>query len=132
MFELGFMTVTIVCLSYTELQDLWNSFLEQRQSECRIKPLLRNKPDHFILHVGTKDSGTGATIDVRRNGATITDVATLLTNEQHDIGNVVNKHLSELCQEKNTSLIDHSQKAKPRHLNKNKLHLNKNGAVLSN
>ena len=36
----------------------------------------------------------------------------------------VNKHLSELRQKKNISLIDHSQKITPRHFNKSK-HLNK-------
>ena len=36
--------------------------------------------------------------------------------------------LSQLCHERNIYLIDHSKKIKPNHLNKGKLHLNKNGS----
>ena len=110
-----------------------------------IKPSLRNNPDHFILHVGTNDLVTEASAEEK--AGSITDIAQLLKNEQHDVTisniilrtdnqklnnkrNEVNRCLSELCKEKNVYLIDHSQKIKPRHLNKSKLHLNRNEANL--
>ena len=42
----------------------------------------------------------------------------------------VNQILSELCHERNIYLIDHSKKINPNHLNKGKLHLNKNDSNL--
>ena len=44
----------------------------------------------------------------------------------------VNQLLSELCHERNIYLTDHSKKIKPNHLNKGKLHLNKNGSNILN
>ena len=41
-----------------------------------------------------------------------------------------NHILSELCHERNIYLIDHSKKINPNHLNKGKLHLNKNGSSI--
>ena len=40
----------------------------------------------------------------------------------------VNQILSQLCHERNIYLIHHSKKIKTNHLNKDKLHLNKNGS----
>ena len=45
----------------------------------------------------------------------------------------VNAQLKELCKGKNIYLIDNLKRFKPQHLNKGKLHLNKNGSkILSN
>ena len=72
----------------------------------------------------------------------IVDLATSLKNNQHDVSvsNIilrtdnsklnakrceVNRILSQLCQERNMYLIDHSKKI---YFNKGKLHLNKNGS----
>ena len=53
--------------------------------------------------------------------------------ELNEKGCEVNAQLKELCKRKNIYLIDHSKRIKPQHLNKGKLHLNKNGSkILSN
>ena len=108
-----------------------------------VKPSLRSTPNHFILHVGTNDLNSNQTSEVIAKE--IVDLATSLKNNQHDVSvsNIilrtdnsklnakrceVNRILSQLCQERNMYLIDHSKKIKPNHLNKGKLHLNKNGS----
>ena len=42
----------------------------------------------------------------------------------------VNIPLKELCKERNTYLIDNTNKIKAQHLNKSKLHLNKRGSCI--
>ena len=108
-----------------------------------VKPSLRSTPNHFILHVGTNDLNSNQTSEVIAKE--IVDLATSLKNNQHDVSvsNIilrtdnsklnakrceVNRILSQLCQERNMYLIDNSKKIKPNHLNKGKLHLNKNGS----
>ena len=108
-----------------------------------VKPLLRSTPNHFILHVGTNDLNSHQTSEVIAKE--IVDLATSLKNNQHDVSvsNIilrtdnsklnakrceVNRILCQLCHERNMYLIDHSKKIKPNHLNKGKLHLNKNGS----
>ena len=45
----------------------------------------------------------------------------------------VNKHLKEMCKEKNIFLIDHGKRIKANHLNSSKIHLNWRGdTILSN
>ena len=107
------------------------------------KPSLRSTPNHFILHVGTNDLNSNQTSEVIAKE--IVDLATSLKNNQHDVSvsNIilrtdnsklnakrckVNRILSQFCHERNVYLIDHSKKIKPNHLNKGKLHLNKNGS----
>ena len=75
----------------------------------------------------------------------IVDLATSLKNNHYNVSDSniilridnskfnakrwkVNQILSKLCNEKGIYLIDHSKKIKPNHLNKGKLHLNKNGS----
>ena len=106
-----------------------------------VKPSLRSPPNHFILHVGTNDLNSNQTSEVIARE--IVDLATSLKNNQHgvSVSNIilrtdnsklnakrckVNRILSQLCHERNIYLIDHSKKIKPNHLNKGKLHLNKN------
>ena len=108
-----------------------------------VKPSLRSTPSHFILHVGTNDLNSNQTSEVIAKE--IVDLAISLKNNQHDVSasNIilrtdnsklnakrckVNQVLYELCHERNIYLIDHSKKIKPNHLNKGKLHLNKNGS----
>ena len=108
-----------------------------------VKPSLRSTSNHFILHVGTNDLNSNQTSEVIAKE--IVDLATSLKNNQHDVSvsNIilrtdnsklnakrceVNRILSQLCQERNMYLIDNSKKIKPNHLNKGKLHLNKNGS----
>ena len=105
--------------------------------------IVKKTPNHFILHVGTNDLNSSQTSEVIAKE--IVDLATSLKNNQHDVSvsNIilrtdnsklnakryeVNRILSQLCHERNIYLIDHSKKIKPNHLNKGKLHLNKNGS----
>ena len=108
-----------------------------------VKPPLRSTPNHFILLFGTNDLNSNQTSEVIAKE--IVDLATSLKNNQHDVSvsNIilrtdnsklnakrceVNRILSQFCHERNVYLIDHSKKIKPNHLNKGKLHLNKNGS----
>ena len=107
-----------------------------------VKPFLRSTPNHFILHFGTSDLNPNQTSEVIAKE--IVHLPTSLKNNQHDVSvsNIlrtdnsklnaewweVNQILSQLCHERNIYLIDHSKKIKPNHLNKGKLHLNKNGS----
>ena len=112
-----------------------------------MKTSLRSTPNHFILNVGMNDLNSNQTSEVIAKE--IVDITTSLKNNQHEVSvstiilrtdnsklNVkrcnINQILSQLCHERNIYLIDHSKKIKPNHLNKGKLHLNKNGSnVLS-
>ena len=107
-----------------------------------VKPSVRNSLDLFILHVGTNDlSSNKSPEEIARS---IIDLATPIKYKKHDvsISNIitraddkkreekrceVNSFLGKLCKEKNFYLIDHSARIKRNHLNKGKLHLNKEG-----
>ena len=105
-----------------------------------VKPIIRDKPDHIIFHVGTndipsdKDAGDIAksivdlamptkfpTCDV-----SISNIITRKDKHQHK-AQIVNNHLKEMCTNKNINLIDHSKSIKHQHLSKSKLHLTKTG-----
>ena len=105
-------------------------------------------PDHFILHTGTNDLASSKTSQEIANS--IINLACQLKTDSHDVsvstiivrgddkklngkGFEVHAQLKELCKGKNIYLIDNSKRIKPQHLNKGKLHLNKNGSnILSN
>ena len=87
-----------------------------------IKPSLREKPDHIVLHVGTNDLVSDRPPDLIAKS--IVDVASSMKNENHDVtvsniialadhfkekANEVNDYLSKLCMERNIYLIDHSK-----------------------
>ena len=107
-----------------------------------IQRSLRNAPNHLILHVATNDLDPDKTDKSIAN--TKIDLTTSLKNDQHDIsisnttnlnekGCLVNSILAEMCKEKNIHPINHSQKITSHHLNRGKLHLNKNAStILSN
>ena len=103
-----------------------------------VKPIIRDKPDHIIFHVGTndipsdKDAGDIAksivdlamptkspTYDV-----SISNIITRKDKHQHK-AQIVNDHLKEMYTNKNINLIEHSKTIKHQHLNKSKLHLTK-------
>ena len=90
-----------------------------------VKPSLKNTPNHFILNVGTNDLDSNQISVIAKE---IVDLATSLKNNQHDVSvsNIilrtdnsklnakrceVNQILSELCHEKNISLIIQKNKA---------------------
>ena len=105
-----------------------------------IKPVMRDKPDHIIFHVGTndvpsdKDAGDIAksTVDLAMPAkspncdVSISNIITRKDKHQHKTQEV-NNHLKEICTNRNINLIDHSKNIKHQHLNKSKLHLTKRG-----
>ena len=108
-----------------------------------IKPSLRKKPDHIVLHVGTNDLVSDRPPDLIAKS--IVDVASSRKNENHDVAvsniiaradlfkekaNEVNDCLSKLCMKRNIYLIDHSKTLKAQHLSGSKLHLNRRGAPI--
>ena len=105
-----------------------------------VKPIIRDKPDHIIFHVGTNDipldkyvadiaksivdlaiSAKSPTCDV-----SISNTITRKDKHQHK-AQIVNNHLKEIGTNKNINLIDHSKSIKHQHVNKSKLHLTKRG-----
>ena len=107
-----------------------------------IKPTLREKPDHIVLHVGTNDLVSDRPPDLIAKP--IVNVASSMKNENHDVSvsniitradhfkekaNEVNDYLSKLCMERNIYLIDHLKTLKTQHLNGSKLHLNRRGVL---
>ena len=105
-----------------------------------MKPSIRAKPNHFILHVGTNDLNSNRPPDE-------IDLALIseLKSEKSDVsmssiimrrikiklnkkGSEVNHHLKEMCNRKNFFLIDHRKKINASHLHSSMLHLNRKGA----
>ena len=114
-----------------------------RCMEDHIKPVLRDKPDHIIFHIGTNDIPSNKNSEDIANS--IIELVLSAKSESCDasISNIVvrkdrhqNKcqevkdHLKEKCREKNINLIDHSKNIKPQHLNKSRLHLTKKGTSI--
>ena len=116
--------------------------------EDYIKPSLRMSLDHFILHTRANDLASSKTSQEISNS--IINLACQLKTDLHNVsvstiivrgddkklnekGREENAQLKELCKGKNIYLIDNSKRIKLQHLNKGKLHLNKNGSkILSN
>ena len=105
-----------------------------------IKPTLREKRDHIVLHLDTNDLVSDWAPDLIAKS--IVDVASSMKNENRDVTvsniitradnfkektNEVNDYLSKLCMERNIYLIDHSKTLKTQHLNGSKLHLKRRG-----
>ena len=114
-----------------------------RCMKYHIKPTLREKPDHIVLHVGTNDLVSDRPPDLIAKS--IVHVASSMKNENHDVtvshiitrtdhfkekANEVNDYLGKLCMNRNIYLIDHSKTLKTQHLNGSKLHLNRRGAPI--
>ena len=107
-----------------------------------VKPAKRKNPDHCILHVGTNDLDSETSPDMIAKS--IADVASSLksnscdvsvssiivrkdTDELHERALERNKHLEDICIERNLFFMDNSKKIKEQHLNNYKLHLNRVG-----
>ena len=105
-----------------------------------IKPTLREKSDHIVLHVGTNDlvsdrptdllvkSIVGVASSMKNKNRDVT-VSNIVTRANHfkEKANEVNDYLSKLL---NIYLIDHSKTLKTQHLYGSKLHLNRRGAPI--
>ena len=108
-----------------------------------MKPSMREKPDHTILHVGTNDLNSDRPSNLIAKSI-IDLVITLKNNSQNvSISNIimrndsfnekameVNGYLKQLCIEKNIFLIDHTKTIHSRNINRSKLHLNKSGSII--
>ena len=111
--------------------------------EDHIKPVLRDKPDHIIFHIGTNDIPSNKNSEDIANSiielvlssksescdASISNIVVRKDRHQNKCQEV-NDHLKEKCKEKNINLIDHSKSIKPQHLNKSRLHLTKKGTSI--
>ena len=108
-----------------------------------MKPSLRKNPDYFVLHIGTNDINSNRSPKLIAMG--ITDVGSSLKNDSHDLSissivvrndkfkektAQVNESLKRLCAERNIYFINHAKNVLPQHLNKSKLHLNKEGTSI--
>ena len=107
-----------------------------------MKPSIRVKPNHFILHAGTNDLKSyrppeqieKAIIDLalelksEKSGVSTSSVTMRADIELNKKGREVNHHLKEMCNRKNFFLIDHGKIIKASHLNSSRLHLNRKGA----
>ena len=107
-----------------------------------IKPTLRKKPDHIVLHAGTNDLVSDRPPDLIAKSL---NIASSMKNENHGVtisniriradnfkekANEVNDYLSKLCMDRNIYLIDHSKTLKTQHLNGSKMHLNRRDAPI--
>ena len=105
----------------------------------KLKPSLREGPDHFILFLGTIGFSTERSSELIAKS--IADLVKILKSGSHDEsvniivctdnanlnekGFGVNLHLQEINKTRNFSVIDHSKKTEPSSFNRDKLHLNK-------
>ena len=107
-----------------------------------MKPSIRAKPDHIILHVGTNDLQSNANLseiaekiaslpsEMKSNKCEASISAIIIRTDKPDLnkkGIEVNNALKEMCEENNIFLIDHSKKLKTSHLNSSRLYLNRKG-----
>ena len=102
-----------------------------------MKPSIRAKPDHIILHVGTNatpseiaEKITSLASEMKSNKCDVSISAIIIRTDKPDLnkkGIEVNNALKEMCEEKNIFLIDHSKKLKASHLNSSRLHLIRKG-----
>ena len=106
-----------------------------------VKPCLReNDPKNVILHIGTND--LNPELPTERIAKSIVDVAKNIQSDTRKVsisGIVppndnfnnkameVNKELSKICNREKLLLLEHNNIKLKTHLNKSKLHLNRNG-----
>ena len=104
-----------------------------------MKPSMREKPDHTILHVGTNDLNSDRPSDLRAESIChyleeqfakcISNI--IMRNDSFNEKTMeVNGHLKQLCIEKNIFLIDQAKTIHSRNINRSKLHLNKSGSII--
>ena len=94
------------------------------------KPSIRDKPDHFIIQIGTND--LNSKVSSKSNAESIVDLAMSLKTKSNDVSvsNIilrtdnsllkqkrceVNWHLKDLCEERNLYLIDNTKKFRSCH-----------------
>ena len=109
-----------------------------------MKPSMREKPDHTILHVGTNDlnsdrpsdliakSIVGLAIILKSNSQNVSISNIIMRNDSfHEKAMKVNGYLNGLlCIKNNIFLIAHTKTIHSRNINRSKLHLNKSGSII--
>ena len=110
------------------------------------KPSIRDKPDHFIRHIGNNDFNSE--VSPKSIAESIVDLTLSLKTGLNDVsvsnilrtdnslfnqkGYEVNLHLKDFCEERSLYLIDNTKKFRSHHLSKGKLHLNRERYKLLN
>ena len=111
------------------------------------KPSTRDKPDDYIVHVGTNDLNWD--VPSKSIQESIVNLAMFLKTESNDVSayiiilrtdnpllnkkeREINSHLKDFCEVRNLHLIDNTKNFRSHHLNKGKLHLNSKGSKLLN
>ena len=108
-----------------------------------VKPCIReNDPDHVIMHVGTNKMNSElpperiakSVIDVAKNVKTDTRSVRIsgIIPRNHNFNNKVmevNKELAKMCKREKFQFLQHSNINPKAHLNKSKVHLNRNGYI---
>ena len=109
-----------------------------------MKPSIKEKPDHTILHVGTNDLNSDGSSDLiaksivhltitLKNNLKILSFSNIIMRN-HNIDEKameINGCLKQLCIKKNFFfLIDHTKTIDSRNINQSKLHLNKSGSII--
>ena len=112
-----------------------------------MKPSIRAKPDHIIVHVGTNDLCSNAspneiatnivklTTEMKTDKCDVSISGIIIRTDKPDLnrkGLEVNVILKQMCEEKNIFFIDHCKKIKANHLNSSKLYLNRKGDIILN
>ena len=106
-----------------------------------VKPCIREKnPDYVIFHIGTNELNSElppkriakSTIDVAKNTQSDSRIVSISGIVPHnDNFNIktteVNRELSKMCDKEKLLFLSHSNINPKIHLNKSKLHLNRNG-----
>ena len=108
-----------------------------------VKPCIReNDPDHVIMHVGTNEMNSElpperiakSVIDVAKNVKTDTrsvSISGIIPRNDNFNNKVmeVNKELAKMCKREKFQFLEHSNINPKAHLNKRKVHLNRNGYI---
>ena len=120
------------------------SFLEAKVKCMKdyAKPCIReNDPDHVTLHVGTNE--LNSELLPERIAKSIVDVAKNIKSEKRSVSisgavprnddlnnkaSEVNKELSRTCKKEKLPFLEHSNINPRAHLNKSRIHLNRNGS----
>ena len=111
-----------------------------------IKPVMRKKLDHTILHVGTNDLNSNRpsdliaksivdlTITLKNNSQNVSVSNIIMRNDNFtDKFMEINGYLKQFFIERNIFLIEHTKTIHSRNINRSKLHLNKSDSlILSN
>ena len=107
-----------------------------------IKPSIKHKPDNMILHCGTNNLKSDSSENICKN---IIELAQNINKQNQNTGVIIssliargdelntkvietNRLLEKACNERNIGFINNNNIDRSSHLNKSRLHLNRNGS----